>query len=116
MTSLSYEIKAGRAAHRTLAQLARHASTEDLRKALNEASSAVKSGSTLSDALKGQPKVFGPSVYWMVRLGEKGNVLDQCLKRIGAQLGREAGTGTTLASVPFVKISGGPNNGGVDDF
>lgn len=116
MTCLSYEVKAGKAPHQTLSRLAPFASTEDMRKALNAAASAVKGGATLSDALKAQPKVFGPSVYWMVRLGEKGNVLDQCLKRIGAQLGREVGTGTSLADAPFVKISGSGGAGGEDDF
>ncbi len=50
----------------------------------------VEAGLLLSDALERHPKVFGPLYVSMVRAGETGGVLEECLLRIADQLEKDA--------------------------
>ena len=50
----------------------------------------VEAGLLLSDALERHPKVFGPLYVAMVRAGETGGVLDECLRRTADQLEKDA--------------------------
>jgi type IV pilus assembly protein PilC len=50
----------------------------------------VEAGLLLSDALARHPKVFGPLYVAMVRAGETGGVLDECLIRTADQLEKDA--------------------------
>jgi type IV pilus assembly protein PilC len=50
----------------------------------------VEAGLLLSDALERHPKVFGPLFVAMVRAGEAGGVLEDCLLRIADQLEKDA--------------------------
>jgi type IV pilus assembly protein PilC len=50
----------------------------------------VEAGLLLSDALERHPKVFGPLYTAMVRAGETGGVLDECLLRTADQLEKDA--------------------------
>jgi type IV pilus assembly protein PilC len=50
----------------------------------------VEAGLLLSDALERHPKVFGPLYTAMVRAGETGGVLDECLMRTADQLEKDA--------------------------
>ncbi|MHB8658502.1 MAG: type II secretion system F family protein [Solirubrobacteraceae bacterium] len=50
----------------------------------------VEAGLLLSDALERHPKVFGPLYGSMVRAGETGGVLEECLQRIADQLEKDA--------------------------
>jgi type IV pilus assembly protein PilC len=50
----------------------------------------VEAGLLLSDALERHPKVFGPLYVAMVRAGEIGGVLDECLLRTADQLEKDA--------------------------
>jgi type IV pilus assembly protein PilC len=50
----------------------------------------VEAGLQLSDALARHPKVFGPLYVAMVRAGETGGVLEECLQRAATQLEKDA--------------------------
>src|SRR5581483_7402210 len=50
----------------------------------------VEAGLLLSDAMERHPKVFGPLYVSMVRAGEAGGVLEECLLRIADQLEKDA--------------------------
>jgi type IV pilus assembly protein PilC len=50
----------------------------------------VEAGLLLSDALARHPKVFGPLYVAMVRAGEAGGVLEECLLRTADQLEKDA--------------------------
>jgi type IV pilus assembly protein PilC len=50
----------------------------------------VEAGLLLSDALERHPKVFGPLYVSMVRAGETGGVLEECMLRIADQLEKDA--------------------------
>lgn len=50
----------------------------------------VEAGLLLSDALERHPKVFGPLYVAMVRAGETGGVLEECLLRTADQLEKDA--------------------------
>jgi type IV pilus assembly protein PilC len=50
----------------------------------------VEAGLLLSDALERHPKVFGPLYVAMVRAGEAGGVLEDCLLRVADQLEKDA--------------------------
>jgi type IV pilus assembly protein PilC len=50
----------------------------------------VEAGLLLSDALERHPKVFGPLYVAMVRAGETGGVLEECLMRTADQLEKDA--------------------------
>jgi type IV pilus assembly protein PilC len=50
----------------------------------------VEAGLQLSDALARHPKVFGPLYVAMVRAGETGGVLEDCLLRAATQLEKDA--------------------------
>ena len=63
-------------------------------KLLQEAVAAVRhdveAGLLLSDAMARHPKVFGPLYVAMVRAGETGGVLEECLMRVADQLEKDA--------------------------
>jgi type IV pilus assembly protein PilC len=50
----------------------------------------VEAGLLFSDALARHPKVFGPLYVSMVRAGETGGVLEECLLRVADQLEKDA--------------------------
>jgi type IV pilus assembly protein PilC len=50
----------------------------------------VEAGLLLSDAMGRHPKVFGPLYVAMVRAGETGGVLEECLMRVADQLEKDA--------------------------
>ena len=50
----------------------------------------VEAGLLLSDALERHPKVFGTLYVAMVRAGETGGVLEECLLRVADQLEKDA--------------------------
>jgi type IV pilus assembly protein PilC len=50
----------------------------------------VEAGLLLSDAMARHPKVFGPLYVAMVRAGETGGVLEECLMRTADQLEKDA--------------------------
>jgi len=57
---------------------------------LAEVRKDVKAGLLLSDSLARHPKVFGPLYVSMVRAGETGGVLEECLLRVADQLEKDA--------------------------
>ncbi len=50
----------------------------------------VEAGLLLSDAMARHPRVFGPLYVAMVRAGETGGVLEECLLRVADQLEKDA--------------------------
>jgi len=61
-----------------------------LRETIAEVRGDVEAGLLLSDALERHPKVFGPLYVAMVRAGETGGVLEDCLMRTADQLEKDA--------------------------
>src|SRR6185312_9102642 len=57
---------------------------------LAEVRKDVEAGLLLSDSLARHPKVFGPLYVSMVRAGETGGVLEECLLRVADQLEKDA--------------------------
>src|SRR5436305_1686739 len=57
---------------------------------LAEVRKDVEAGLLLSDSLARHPKVFGPLYVSMVRAGETGGVLEECLLRVADQLENDA--------------------------
>jgi type IV pilus assembly protein PilC len=61
-----------------------------LREAIAGVRHDVEAGLLLSDAMARHPKVFGPLYVAMVRAGETGGVLEECLMRVADQLEKDA--------------------------
>ncbi len=73
-------VGAGLALLRTLTILAEQTENKKLRAALTTVRSQVESGSSLSEAMVRQPRVFPPLMVHLVRAGEVGGFLDQALE------------------------------------
>src|SRR6516225_8778552 len=79
-----------------------------LRDTIAEVRKDVEAGLLLSDALERHPKVFGPLYVAMVRAGEAGGVLEECLERTADQLEKDASLRRQVRSAmiyPAVVIS-----------
>jgi type IV pilus assembly protein PilC len=61
-----------------------------LRETIASVRGDVEAGLLLSDALERHPKVFSPLYVAMVRAGETGGLLDECLMRVADQLEKDA--------------------------
>jgi type IV pilus assembly protein PilC len=87
---LSTMVSSGMPILRCLYVLESQASTKLLRTTLAGVRGDVEAGLLLSDALERQPKVFGPLYVAMVRAGEAGGVLEECLLRVADQVEKDA--------------------------
>ncbi len=87
---LSTMVTSGMPILRCLYVLESQASNKLLRKTLGGVRADVEAGLLLSDAMERYPKVFSPLYVNMVRAGETGGVLEECLLRVADQVEKDA--------------------------
>jgi type IV pilus assembly protein PilC len=87
---LATMVSSGMAIMRALHVLETQTESKVLRETIGAVRKDVEAGLLLSDALARHPKVFGPLYVAMVRAGETGGVLEDCLLRVADQLEKDA--------------------------
>jgi type IV pilus assembly protein PilC len=87
---LSTMISSGMTILRALYVLEAQTQSKLLRETIASVRHDVEAGLLFSDALARHPKVFGPLYVAMVRAGETGGVLEDCLVRTADQLEKDA--------------------------
>jgi type IV pilus assembly protein PilC len=87
---LATMVSSGMAIMRALHVLETQTESKVLRETIGGVRKDVEAGLLLSDALARHPKVFGPLYVSMVRAGETGGVLEECLIRVADQLEKDA--------------------------
>jgi type IV pilus assembly protein PilC len=87
---LSTMVTSGMSILRALYVLETQTESKLLRETLASVRHDVEAGLLLSDALERHPKVFGDLYVAMVRAGEAGGVLEDCLLRVADQLEKDA--------------------------
>lgn len=83
-------ISAGVPILKALSTLKDQADSPALKAALDQVTSDVEGGMSLSDALAKHPKTFSEIYINMVRAGEEGGILDQILNRLATQVEKDA--------------------------
>lgn len=89
-------LRAGIPMQRALTVSAERSTDSAMREALGAVSAAITHGSSLTDALSQQSRIFRPLYVALVRAGERGGILDDVLHRLAAILEREAEVGRRL--------------------
>jgi type IV pilus assembly protein PilC len=87
---LSTMVASGMSILRALYVLETQTESKLLKETLVSVRHDVEAGLLFSDALERHPKVFGPLYVAMVRAGETGGVLEDCLLRVADQLEKDA--------------------------
>jgi len=87
---LSTMVSSGMTILRALYVLEAQTESNKLKEAVAAVRRDVEAGLQLSDALERHPKVFSGLYVSMVRAGETGGVLDECLLRVADQLEKDA--------------------------
>src|SRR5579875_714134 len=87
---LATMVSSGMAILRALYVLETQTQSKLLAKTIGAVRADVEAGLALSDALSRHPKVFSPLYVAMVRAGETGGVLEECLDRAATQLEKDA--------------------------
>jgi type IV pilus assembly protein PilC len=87
---LATMVTSGMSILRALYVLESQTQSKLLRETLVAVRHDVEAGLLFSDALERHPKVFGPLYVAMVRAGETGGVLEECLLRVADQLEKDA--------------------------
>jgi type IV pilus assembly protein PilC len=87
---LSTMVTSGMSILRALQVLESQASSKVLSETVSAVRKDVEAGLLLSDAMARHPKVFSPLYVSMVRAGETGGVLEDCLMRTADQLEKDA--------------------------
>jgi type IV pilus assembly protein PilC len=87
---LSTMVTSGMTILRALYVLEAQSESKLLRDTIMQVRQDVEAGLLLSDALARHPKVFGPLYVAMVRAGETGGLLEECLQRAADQLEKDA--------------------------
>jgi type IV pilus assembly protein PilC len=87
---LATMVTSGMTILRALMVLESQTESKVLKEALVGVGHDVEAGLLFSDALERHPKVFGPLYVAMVRAGETGGVLEECLMRTADQLEKDA--------------------------
>jgi type IV pilus assembly protein PilC len=87
---LATMVSSGMAIMRALHVLETQTESKVLAATIGAVRKDVEAGLLLSDALARHPKVFGPLYVAMVRAGETGGVLEECLLRVADQLEKDA--------------------------
>jgi general secretion pathway protein F/type IV pilus assembly protein PilC len=95
---LSDLLRAGVPLTRALNVLAEQTSNDELSATLTEIEKLVSSGSTLHEALGRFPKVFPGLFVSMVRAGETGGFLEDCLKRLALFIEKDQELRSRIAS------------------
>jgi type IV pilus assembly protein PilC len=87
---LATMVTSGMSIMRALQVLETQTNSKILRETVAAVRHDVEAGLLLSDAMARHPKVFGPLYVAMVRAGETGGVLEECLLRTADQLEKDA--------------------------
>ena len=87
---LATMVTSGMSILRALHVLEAQTQSKVLRETITDVCKDVEAGLLLSDALARHPKVFGQLYVAMVRAGETGGVLEECLLRVADQLEKDA--------------------------
>ncbi len=87
---LATMVTSGMSIMRALQVLETQTGSKLLRETIASVRRDVEAGLLLSDAMGRHPKVFGPLYVAMVRAGETGGVLEECLMRVADQLEKDA--------------------------
>jgi type IV pilus assembly protein PilC len=87
---LATMVTSGMTILRALHVLENQTESKLLKTTISQVRQDVEAGLLLSDALERHPKVFGPLYVAMVRAGEAGGVLEECLLRTADQLEKDA--------------------------
>jgi type IV pilus assembly protein PilC len=87
---LATMVTSGMSIMRALQVLETQTGSKMLRETVGAVRHDVEAGLLLSDAMSRHPKVFGPLYVAMVRAGETGGVLEECLMRTADQLEKDA--------------------------
>src|SRR5579875_965983 len=87
---LATMVTSGMSILRALHVLENQTESKVLRETIGLVCKDVEAGLLLSDALARHPKVFGQLYVSMVRAGEAGGVLEECLLRVADQLEKDA--------------------------
>jgi general secretion pathway protein F/type IV pilus assembly protein PilC len=95
---LSDLLRAGVPLNRALNVLAEQTSNDELSATLTEIEKLVSSGSTLHEALGRFPRVFPGLFVSMVRAGETGGFLEDCLKRLALFIEKDQELRSRIAS------------------
>jgi type IV pilus assembly protein PilC len=87
---LATMVTSGMSIMRALQVLETQTQSKLLKEAVAGVRHDVEAGLLLSDAMGRHPRVFGPLYVAMVRAGETGGVLEECLMRVADQLEKDA--------------------------
>ena len=87
---LATMVTSGMTIMRALHVLETQTGSKMLRETIAAVRHDVEAGLLLSDAMARHPKVFGPLYVAMVKAGETGGVLEECLMRVADQLEKDA--------------------------
>jgi type IV pilus assembly protein PilC len=87
---LATMVTSGMSIMRALQVLETQTASKVLKEAIAGVRRDVEAGLLLSDAMARHPRVFGPLYVSMVRAGETGGVLEECLMRVADQLEKDA--------------------------
>jgi type IV pilus assembly protein PilC len=87
---LSTMVSSGMTILRALYVLEAQTESKKLKEAIASVRRDVEAGLQLSDSLARHPKIFSPLYVSMVRAGETGGLLDECLLRVADQLEKDA--------------------------
>jgi type IV pilus assembly protein PilC len=87
---LSTMVSSGMSILRALYVLEAQTESKKLKPAIASVRRDVEAGLQFSDALARHPKIFSPLYISMVRAGETGGLLDECLLRVADQLEKDA--------------------------
>ncbi len=87
---LSTMISAGVPLNRSLATLQNQTENKYFSSVINDVAKDIEGGITLADALSKHPNVFNEVYVNMVRAGEAGGILEEILKRLAAQVEKDA--------------------------
>jgi type IV pilus assembly protein PilC len=87
---LATMVTSGMTIMRALQVLETQSDSKMLKEAVAGVRHDVEAGLLLSDAMARHPRVFGPLYVAMVRAGETGGVLEECLMRVADQLEKDA--------------------------
>ena len=87
---LATMVTSGMTIMRALQVLETQTGSKMLKEAVAGVRHDVEAGLLLSDAMGRHPRVFGPLYVAMVRAGETGGVLEECLMRVADQLEKDA--------------------------
>jgi type IV pilus assembly protein PilC len=87
---LATMVTSGMSIMRALQVLETQSESKLLKETIGAVRRDVEAGLLLSDAMGRHPRVFGPLYVAMVRAGETGGVLEECLMRVADQLEKDA--------------------------